>query len=417
MTIRRTLAVGGILIALLAGIWLMWRENPGALSADSSPNLLSHAPQAKLSPLPPKAKKAADAPARKTSGPALSEADKNKEIDREHLQKLRNGIFAYKTKYGRYPEYLSQLAPEFVDAAVLQSPQNRTPFSDVILDSDHPDPGVKKPAYGYEFSNLEFRDGRTFAEIKEVQRSEWGDVVPLLRVFGYDKVINMAWGGEIYETQLNWEWDAATLDVVDKLGWGPGLTSGDTVKVRVQSADGKPVRGAKVWADGRNYSFDLPDRPFLTDADGYARIPIGVDHDRTALALRLEASGYTAPLARFPQGQPPADAVITADPLNQTVGGTLVDASGSPVANTRLLLRQGAGDNQSGATLAQVRTDDFGRWQATLHPQEAAAFTATVAIPGGMPLKFAGGVKVDAAAAAAGNATVTAPAQVPILGQ
>ncbi len=136
--------------------------------------------------------------------------------------------------------------------------------------------------------------------------------VPLLRVFGYDKVINMAWGGEIYETQLNWEWDAATLDVVEKLGWGPGLDSGDMVKVRVQSADSTPVSGAKVWADGRNYSFDLPDRPFLTDADGYARIPIGVDHDRTALAMRLEASGFTAPLATFPQGAPPAETVITA---------------------------------------------------------------------------------------------------------
>ena len=83
-----------------------------------------------------------------------------------------------------------------------------------ILTTDHPDPGVEKPAYGYEFSNLLFRDGRTFEEIKEVQRAEWGDVVPILRAFGYGKVINMSYGGDLYETELNWEWDPATLDVV-----------------------------------------------------------------------------------------------------------------------------------------------------------------------------------------------------------
>ncbi|MDB6135458.1 MAG: hypothetical protein JWM59_3701 [Verrucomicrobiales bacterium] len=412
MSRRRPVIAILAILALLTGIWLLTH---GEAPDGAAPAPASHPPStlSTIRPESPLPKKEKEKPSEvKASSPELAEIEKNKEIDREHLRKLRDGIFAYKAKYGNYPEYLSQLAPEFVPADVLRSPRGKNDFSESILGSDHPDPGMEKPAYGYEFSNLEFRDGRTFAEIKEVQRTEWGDAIPLLRVFGYDKVMNMSWGGEIYETQLNWEWDAATLDVVDKLGWGPGLESGNMVKVQVRNADGMPVSGAKVWADGRNYSFDLPDRPFTTDAEGYARIPIGVDNDRTALALRLEAPGYTAPVAQFAAGETPAETTITAESRTQTVGGTLVDESGAPLANTRLLLRQESGSGGN-ATLAQVRTDEAGHWQAAIHPDDAAAFTATVGIPGGAPIKYFPGVKVDSAAAAAGNAkvTVAAPGQ------
>ena len=80
----------------------------------------------------------------------------------------------------------------------------------------------------------------------------------MLRSFAYDKVLNVSCRGDVYETQLNWEWDSATLDLAEKYGWGPGLTVGEMVKVRVLRPDGSPANGAKVWADGRNYSFDLP---------------------------------------------------------------------------------------------------------------------------------------------------------------
>ena len=117
-----------------------------------------------------------------------------------------------------------------------------------------------------------------------------------------DSVMNMAYGGDIYETALNWEWDAGTMDLVDKYGWGPGLDAGEKVAVRVTRPDGTPVAGARVWADGRNYTFDLPNRPFSTDADGYAQIPVGVDIDRTALQLRAEAPAWRRP----PRASPPA---------------------------------------------------------------------------------------------------------------
>ncbi|RYD27038.1 MAG: hypothetical protein EOP86_25120, partial [Verrucomicrobiaceae bacterium] len=184
MSRRRPLIAILAILAVLTGIWLLTRgEAPDGAAPAPAPH-----PSSKLSairPEPSLPKKEKEKLSKvKVSSPELAEIEKNKEIDREHLRKLRDGIFAYKAKYGSYPEYLSQLAPEFVPADALQSPQAKNGFSESILSSDHPDPGMEKPAYGYEFSNLEFRDGRTFAEIKEVQRTEWGDAIPLLRVFG-----------------------------------------------------------------------------------------------------------------------------------------------------------------------------------------------------------------------------------------
>ncbi|MGI9243747.1 MAG: hypothetical protein ACR2RV_23320, partial [Verrucomicrobiales bacterium] len=264
----------------------------------------------------------------------LSEEERHMAIDREHMKRIHAGIFAYREKYGHYPEYLSQLVPEFVEADTIRSPKERTGID------EHTDPGLEKPYYGYEFSNLEFRDGRTFAEIKEIQRSEWGDVVPLLRAFGFSggRVINMSYGGELYETRLNWEWDPATLDVVEKVGWGPGLDVGEFTEVLIKDAGGNPVAGAEVWADGRTYSFDLPNRPFTTDENGVARIPLGSDLDRTQLSLRVAGDGIAAPVATFERGAPPESHEITVGSSTR-IGGSVVDSDGQPVTDTWVYLK------------------------------------------------------------------------------
>ena len=43
----------------------------------------------------------------------MTEEERFKAVDRDHMKKLHAGIFAYREKYGSYPEYLSQLVPEF----------------------------------------------------------------------------------------------------------------------------------------------------------------------------------------------------------------------------------------------------------------------------------------------------------------
>ena len=331
--------------------------------------------------------------------------ERHKEVDRQHMRQLHNAIFEYKKAHGHFPERLSQLVPEFVSADVLESPRNDKDGQNHNL-ADHPDPGKKKPGYGFEFSNVVFRDGRTFAEIKEVQRAEWGDAVPILRAFGYDKIINMSYGGDLYETDLNWEWDPATLDVTKARGWGPGLSDGQFAQVRVLGVDGRPLVNAQVWADGRTYSFDLPNRPFATDADGVARIPLGTDVARTTLALRVEGNGLASPVVNFPTGEPPQNYDLTVGPA-QAVGGRITDENGNVIANTWIYLKGSPNTDAGnlatmGANLGTVKTDAFGQWTANLHPKDAAAFNIAVG-EGRTIAKFSAGQPVDAEAAAMRN--------------
>lgn len=340
---------------------------------------------------------------------AQMKMEANKAIDRDHLQKLRVGVLAYKEKHGHYPEYLSQLVPEFVSADTLVSPNG----SSHTAKGDHPDPGVATPYYGYEFSNLEFRDGRTFAEIKEIQRSEWGDVVPMLRYFGYDKVLNCSCRGDVFETELNWEWDPATLDVVDKYGWGPGLKVGLMVDVKVVDPNGQPLPNARVWADGRNYSFDLPDRPYITDSEGNVKMPIGADPDRTALRLRTAAEGVASPTTSFARGDVPQNQTLTTSHASE-IGGQVVDADGYAVPNVRLALRTRIpGDEKSEryATIGQVVTDENGNWSSAVHPDDAKNFVISTAVSGphGNGYGANGNITVDHSQAAKGKAVVTLP--------
>ena len=342
-------------------------------------------------------------------GPGLV-VERNKAVDREHMRRLHGGLFEYKKVHGHFPEHLSQLVPEFVSADVLGSPRNDKDGQNHNL-ADHPDPGKKQPGYGFEFSNVVFRDGRTFAEIKEVQRMEWGDAVPILRAFGYEKIINMSYGGDLYETALNWEWDPATLDVTKARGWGPGLSEGEFTQVRVLGADGHPVANAQVWADGRNYSFDLPNRPFATDANGVARIPLGSDMDRTNLALRVEGDHVASQVVSFPKGRPPQNYDLTVGPA-QTVGGRVTDENGNVIANTWIYLKgpvnADGGGGATGANFGTVKTDAFGQWTADLHPKDATAFNIAAGA-GRLPAKFSAGQPVDAEAAASRNAVTIIP--------
>ncbi len=372
------------ILLLLGAFGLWWIFRPAKTQPQGAGPVSPVVTTTKPSPKRPVVAMAPDRKPAPPSSEAAQEIERHKAVDREHLAKLRTGIFAYKAKYGRYPEYLTQLVPEFVTADTLISPHKKTDAHD-YADMHHPDPGLEKPSYGYEFSNLESRDGRTFAEIMEVQRAEWGDAIPLLRCFAYGNVMNMAYGGDVYETALNWEWDAATMDLVDKYGWGPGLKSGEMVKVRVTGADGQPVANAQVWADGRNYSFDLPNRPFATDAEGYATIPMGADIDRTSLVLRAEAPGLSSATTRYPLGALPEGQSMQLGATEQ-VGGVALDASGKPLANTRIYLKTGGAENAGAATGTSVRTDDQGRWQAAVHPHDLPGLSAQIGMPGGMPV-------------------------------
>jgi len=405
------LALG--LIALLT--WLLFdRTRP----ADSLTGPLPKAPPPIPTPSAPPDPPRQEALSTDELTSEAAEEARCKEIDMANMQKLHAGIHGFLKKYGRYPDALSELVPEFVSKETLVSPRQKRDQSNAYFAAEHADPGMAEPSYAFEFSNLEFRDGRTFAEIKEVQRAEWGDVVPLLRSFAYDKVINMSWRGDIYETQLNWEWDVATLKLAEKYGWGPGLTEGPTVRVQVLQPDGTPAAGADVWAGGRNFSFDLPQRPYPADADGWATIPVGEDVDRTALSLRAVMPGHSSEILRAPVGEVPITASLTLAPT-VTLRGTVADSTGQPRSGVHVFLSQASTSPGGEPTsfmptqpFAHAPTDAHGRWQIDVPASVADQLAFNLAEPAGQPFKYVGTMPLDAAAARAGTAVLTAPSPV-----
>ncbi len=314
---RVAVLVSGAALVTLLWLWIGNKtQEEGIMSPLSSSRSVSILPdQSKKdsTPAPALAEELGPEP-----DPPLTEAERHKQIDGENMVQIHRALMQFKEDTGHFPADLKDLIPDYLDAEHLHSPR-------------------EGEGYNFEFRNTVFRDGRTWEEIKEVQRAEWGDVIPILRSFNHDDgsiVLNMSYGGRLYETLMNWEWDPNTLDVVDQLGWGPGLTVGEFTEVTVTDAKGDPVADADVWASGRHYSFDLPDRPYKTDANGRVQIPIGVDLDRTNLALRVHtADGLVAPSQRFPDGAPPNQASFTLTE-SQEIGGVALSEAGDLITDT-----------------------------------------------------------------------------------
>jgi len=170
VTGRQALLLTVVLVLLVAGFsaWHLHRRSTDPES-NALPDIVSATtpPKPRSGPLPgaTSATREGELISEKAADPEQAKIERHRQIDREHLAKLHTGLFAFKAKYGHFPEYLTQLVPEFVTAEVLVSPHKKENARD-LADIDHPDPGIKQPSYGYEFSNLEYRDGRTFAEIR-----------------------------------------------------------------------------------------------------------------------------------------------------------------------------------------------------------------------------------------------------------
>ena len=82
--------------------------------------------------------------------------------------------------------------------------------------------------------------------------------------------------------------------------------------------------------------------------------------------------------------------------------------TGNPVAKTWIYLKETKGSAFGGANLAAVKTDAFGQWTASLHPNDATAFSLVLSSKV-RPAKFSAGQPVDAEAAAAKGAVSVVP--------
>ena len=141
-------------------------------------------------------------PAAPPSAPMpVKKHDKDIERCAENLRAIGKAIEAYQQAHGDYPQWLSDLHPQYLlDASLLMCPADTA--SGTPLFTDHIDP--KRPtSYAYQF-HPEYR------ERKSEQRLLWGDVIPLIccRHHANQDVasLNLSFAFKIYTSSSVWQY-------------------------------------------------------------------------------------------------------------------------------------------------------------------------------------------------------------------
>lgn len=138
---------------------------------------------------------------------------KEEEISQQHMMQIYEAIQNYRKEYHDLPRFLSDLYPKYVsDTNIFLCP------TAVRLHQEIPFPGLRDPKllthFGYEFNAqpVQVRANTpniSMAEWKRMQMMVVGGVVPMLRCFAYERVLNVSFDGRLYDGQVNWEYDLA----------------------------------------------------------------------------------------------------------------------------------------------------------------------------------------------------------------
>lgn len=163
-------------------------------------------PAAKAEPAGVEAAAAPSAPAIKKAIPA-----ENLRIPAEvqscaaNLKKLHAAIKKYEQAKGNYPDWLSDLVPEYLEAKDLLCPVHGR-----VSAAYWPDP--KQPcSYTYEFSATQLNNnwaavsGMVCRDWKNKQVKLFGDVVPMIRCFHQPQVLSLTAGGQVFWGLEVWE--------------------------------------------------------------------------------------------------------------------------------------------------------------------------------------------------------------------
>jgi protocatechuate 3,4-dioxygenase beta subunit len=339
------------------------------------------------------AQAAATTPQGSTDETAL--ADRERAIDKEHLQKIHAAIQAYRQKHGELPGWLSDLFPDFLsDTNVLMSPvELRTGQSQLW---GYGDPKAHS-SYIYEFNQAEAGGQRsrdiklTMKQWKTLQMEEYGPVIPILRCHLHEPLINLSYSGDIYETALFWETDTNTFALMAKLGPGPGAK--DTKYLRLQVVDAasrQPVAGVQVLATNRQSEFGpLPTRTMATDAAGQCQVNLG-GQQPVSLTLKVSAPGHAAEDKQWASGNIPEECAIELQKA-VTIGGVVLDESGRPIAGAAVVV-SGVTRDEVGQYVTvpfdTVSADQTGKWTSARVPAKLDQLSFRVTHPEFMPADY-----------------------------
>jgi hypothetical protein len=149
----------------------------------------------------------------------------DREADKNNMLAIYSALKAYEKERGKLPDWLSDLVPKYlVDSNVLVSPFFVRTGQEVLYGNEDPH---LKTSYIYEFSakpvpkairtafpNLPA--GMTMKQWKTRQIAEFGPVVPIVRCFLHNPVLNVTSDGEFFESGAYWETDPNTMELRKK---------------------------------------------------------------------------------------------------------------------------------------------------------------------------------------------------------
>jgi hypothetical protein len=149
----------------------------------------------------------------------------DRDADRQNMLVIYKALKTYEKDHGKLPDWLSDLVPKYIqDTNVLVSPIFRRSGKEELYGNE--DPHITT-SYIYEFSAKpvpevirgafpQLAAGTTMREWKTKQITEFGPVVPILRCFLHNPVLNVTSDGEFFESGAFWETDPKTLELRKK---------------------------------------------------------------------------------------------------------------------------------------------------------------------------------------------------------
>lgn len=319
-------------------------------------------------------------------GWAADDLEKARAVDTAHLKAIWAALVEYQKAKGDYPPHLADLIPGFLpDEKVLLSPLGND--GDPYAKKGEYDP--KYPcSYSYGFSTEGFRGGKTtWREMVGSEREEFGLATPMLRCRLYHEALNINFAGDFFETTGDWRKHAATRKFIAKYGLGPGMTTGKKLTVVVTDPAGQPVPNVRLLARGRRFhDLELPDRTYVSKADGKVSISLGPDPEASLEIVCQAPEWFGVDRAwRFgEEGTIPnsdhGEISFQVSPA-QTAGGVVRDAAGAPLpgASVSLYFQTEPGKREWSGRAAT--TDQQGHWQLGSVPVADARAVLAISHP------------------------------------
>lgn len=177
-----------------------------------------------------------------------------------NLEAIYAAIGKFRVAHKTVPDWLSDLVPDHLaDVNLLVCPVTRR--TGEINNYGLSDPKIAT-SYLYEFcarpvpAGIQGGSARTMKEWKQLQMALLGSVVPMIRCHHHDPVLNLSFGGKLFESQGSWEQDFA--DVVKPEDLSPqslfrrfgGAPTGELAPLNIAAFTNCPLTASVHTRDG-----------------------------------------------------------------------------------------------------------------------------------------------------------------------